>query len=394
MRIAMIGSRGIPAHSGGVERVVQELAGELAGIGHEVWVYARPHYVTAAQAAAVERPGVRVLFTGGVAGKHLDTITHTATAMLDVLRRRDVDIIHVHSPGPAMMNWLPRWAGRKLVLTVHAPDWQREKWSLAGRMMLWAGLKIGMKTATAITAVSQPLAQELSQRFSRPVHYVPNGIGLSAEISMQYLLQYGLTSGDFGLYVGRIVPEKRLDVLIQAWQLSGVDKPLVIIGEMGRDAFGRRCRSLAQRNDKVLVLGEQSGKILAEAYSHAGLVIQPSVLEGMSMVLLEAASYARCALVADIAANQWISPVAVMFPPDDRTQLAEQISRCMKDEALRVDMGQKARQWVVSRFTWANAAKQMEQIYGQVQRGQHESPFVSQEAAGRAGDAGTGMFPT
>ena len=134
MRIAMIGSRGIPARIGGVEHVVEDLTRHLVARGHDVIVYGRKHYL----AGAGQPQAGRCIVTAGLSGKHLDTFTHSASAACDVLRRK-VDVVHIHSPGPALWSWLPAMAALPVVFTVHAPDWQREKWSLPAKCVIRGG---------------------------------------------------------------------------------------------------------------------------------------------------------------------------------------------------------------------------------------------------------------
>jgi len=366
MRIAMIGSRGIPARVGGVERVIEELTRELASRGHEVIVYARPYYVAGASAP----PAGRTIVTPGLRGKHLDTITHTATAMFDVLRR-GVDVVHIHSPGPALMSWLARACDKPIVLTIHAADWKRRKWSAPARVMLKAGLDCGMRLAGAVTAVSEPLAAELSRAYDREVIYVPNAVRPVQPRPLKAIRRWGLRDEQYALYVGRIVPEKRLDLLLRAWATMGRSQPLVVVGDAGQNSYGRRCRRRAGRN--VLFTGPQYGEVLAELYSHAALVVLPSDLEGMSLVLLEAAAYGRCILGADIPANiATMGDSILYFSSGDIGELCGQIGRSLNAEALRRDFGRRARAHVGSKYSWPASAEQMESIYrrtGSARRG-------------------------
>jgi len=360
----MIGSRGLPAHVGGVEHVVEDLARELTLRGHEVLVYGRRHYV----AAAGPPEFGRCILTAGVEGKHLDTITHTATAAWDVLRRQ-ADVVHIHSPGPALWSWLPALAGLPIVFTVHAPDWRRAKWSLPAKVTIRGGLAMGMRFANAVTAVSRNLADELSEEFSRPVVCVPNGTAEATPCPPDRIKQWSLRPGEYALHVGRIVPEKRLDVLLAAWPRAGAGTkiPLVVAGDFTESSYAKHCRRIAPAG--VRFVGSQFAPALAELYSNAAMVIQPSGLEGASLVVLEAAAHGRCVIMADIPANrELLGDAGIYFPPDDISGLSEQIRRCYTTESLRDDLGSRARQRVAAEFSTARSAERMEEVYRSVLR--------------------------
>ncbi len=368
MRIAMIGSRGIPARSGGVESVVEALTDGLCARGHDVLVYARKKYI-----AGLDSPAHgMVITTAGLSGKHTDALTHTATAMADVIKR-DVDIVHVHSPGPAIWSFLPKLAKMKIVFTVHAPDWDRDKWSLPARASLKLGLAMGMKLADAVTSVSQPLAHELEAKFNRPVHFIPNAPPrIPACVSDQPLEKWALTGKNFGLYVGRIVPEKRLDMLITAWRAAPDGVPLVIVGDLGglgdfgnleKKTFSRKCRALAE-GVNVKFIGPQFGLDLAALYANCSVLIQPSVLEGMSMVLLEAAAWGRCIIAADIPANRdHMGKSILYFIRDDIPSLEAQIGRCLSSEETRSGAGLSALDRSAQLPQWSDVAELTEQVY-------------------------------
>lgn len=386
MRIAMIGSRGIPAGCGGVERVTEELTSELAARGHDVIVYSRPWYVRHLPAPSAGR---RIL-TPGLGGKHLDTVTHTATAVFDCLRR-GVDVVHVHSPGPAVLSWLPAAAGLPIVFTVHAPDWRRDKWSPLARSVLRAGLACGMHVADAVTAVGRELADELAQRFARPVRWIPNGVRPAAPRPPDGLAAWRLTPERYILYVGRIVPEKRLDVLIRAWRRAAPAVPLVVAGPFHETAYGRRCFRDAP---DVRFLGSLRGEALAVLYSHAAVVVQPSALEGMSLVLLEAAAYRRCIIAANIPANlTTMGRSIVYFPVDNVAELAEAIRRYVCMEELRRALGRQAGDHVASTFHWSAVADRMEEVYGEVAVCRRCGAFHEHRSrhSVRAGIAGPGL---
>lgn len=363
MRIAMVGLRGLPARGGGAERVVECLSDELSARGHEIIVYGRRDYLR----GAPPWRGGQVVLTGGIGGKNLETFTHTATAVWDLMRR-GVDVVHVHSPGPALWSWVAALGAKAVVFTVHAADWRRDKWLLPAKMMLNLGLGIGMRVAREVTAVSQPLATELSERFRRDVAFIPNSIRAVQAVAPGEVLgdpRWSLSPDKYALFVGRIEPEKRLDVLLKAWQKASTDLAgyqLAVVGDFMSTSYGRECRRTAP--DRTVFLGLQHGDRLAELYSNAAIVVQPSVLEGMSLVLLEAAAHGRCILATKMEENMAVlGDSGVYFNEDDVDELSVLICRYLKCDRDRSSLGSRARLVVASKPSWTEIAIAMECIY-------------------------------
>jgi len=357
MHIAMIGVRGIPARSGGAEHVVEELSRELSAMGHEVLVYSRRAYVD----GSPPPPWAHRVITPALPGKHLEAISHTATALADARRRR-VDLVHLHGPGPALLSWLPALARLPVVLTIHAPDWQRRRWSWPARLALQTGLAVGLRCAAAVTAVSWPLAQDLTRRFGMAVTYIPNGVRFPPAVGAELVTSLGLQPRHYGLAVGRIVPEKRLDLLLRAWTRAGTDWPLVVVGQVQDRSYGRLCRRLAKQGN-VCMLGERTGDELSALCQNSGFVLLPSELEGMSLVLLEAAANGCCILAADIPANSATMQDSILyFKCNDADDLAIRISRLIPDLGLREEYARRARQ-KARQYDWAESARQMEGVY-------------------------------
>ncbi len=361
MRIAMIGSRGVPAALSGVERVVEELTVELTALGHEVLIYARPWYLRE-QTRPPWTGGGRVITTPGLAGKNSDALSHTASAMWDVLRRK-VDVVHVHCAGPALLSFLPWAASLPIIFTVHAPEWDRARWSRLGKLALRTGLNCGMKFASAVSAVSLNLRDFLADAYNREVEYIPNGVRAVQPCRPDKIADWGLETDGYCLYVGRIVQEKRLDLLVGAWREMEIAVPLVIAGD-GRQEPEYEAACKRQANELVRFVGPQFGTELAELYSNAAVVVQPSELEGMSLVLLEAAAYGRCVVAREMPATRdALGDGVVTFAGDSTGALGEAIVRCLNDPALRQRTGEEAKRRVTERFAWPAVARQYERLY-------------------------------
>jgi glycosyltransferase involved in cell wall biosynthesis len=220
-----------------------------------------------------------------------------------------------------------------------------------------------MRHARVVTAVSQPLAEELSGRFGRKVVHIPNGVRPCTPRPPKEIPRWGLHESNYVLCVGRLVPEKRADLLIRAWPRVDTPHKLVIVGDYHETSYGRRLRA-ANRSPNVLFLGERFGETLAELYSNAAMVVQPSALEGMSMVVLEAAAYGRCILAADIPENRAAMGESMLyFSLDDETELSDRIRRFLKEDAARSAVGGRAREAVHQRYSWPAIAERIERAY-------------------------------
>ena len=220
-----------------------------------------------------------------------------------------------------------------------------------------------MKCARAVTAVSENLAEELSAKFGRPVTCVPNGVEPAELLKPKLILEkWGLKADGFALHVGRIVPEKRLHVLLEAWGKVDLPIPLVIAAEDSEKDYARQCRENAPPG--VLFIGPQHGRILAELYSNAAMVAQPSLLEGASLVVLEAASYGKAMVLTDIPANREIlGENGFYVTGGDIIELRKAICRCYSDVSCRAEIGERSRLRVMENFAMPDVARRMEAVY-------------------------------
>ncbi|KKL13381.1 hypothetical protein LCGC14_2526320 [marine sediment metagenome] len=360
MRIAVIGCKGIPAVAGGVERVVEEVGAEMAARGHDVIVYARRGQYPGPAPERVR--GMRVITTAGVPGKHTDAITHTATAAWDLLQR-NVDVVHLYSPGPALLSFLPAARRVPVVFTIQGPDWEGPRWSRPARLALSAGLACGMRFASVVTTVSLSIADFLADKYHREVTCVPNGVRPARVRKPDIISGWGLRPEGYALNVGRIVRGKGVDLLVRTWAGLDLDMPLVIVGDMDQEpGYAARCRRYT--DNRIRFVGPCFGPTLEELYSNASLVVQPSRWEGMSLVLLEAASYERPVVAREMPANrEALGEAMIAFQGESAEALGGAIIKCVGDEQLRRQVARLARKRVTARFSWPRIADEYERLY-------------------------------
>jgi len=369
LRVAMIGQKGYPPVHGGIERHVAELSVRLAQRGIAVDIYSRPHYSNAD--GPTTEPHVRVIRMASLPTKHFDAITHTVLSTIDSLRR-DHDIVHYHALGPGLLAGWPRWLrGRPTVTTVHGLDWQREKWGPLARGILRLGESASARLPDRTIVVSRALAAHYSRVHGRDAVCIPNGINEPILREPTSLGAFGIT-GDYVLFVGRLVPEKGCHLLVEAYGRlpEEVRKryQLVIAGDAGfTEDYVTRLKS--QASPGTVFTGFVHGQVLDELYTGASLVTLPSSLEGLSIALLESMSYGNACLVSDIPPNLEAGADAVAYVPSgDVAALARGIEELLGDPERRRTLASKARVRALAEYSWDRAADETAALYRSIAR--------------------------
>ena len=222
MKIAMFGHKRIPSREGGVEIVVEQLAVRMAQAGYEVTCYNRAgHHVSGTQFDREEQPyfqGVRLKKVLTLDKKGLAAVTSSFCAAVCVAFSR-TQVVHIHAEGPAFMSWLPKLFGKRVVVTVHGLDWQREKWKngFGAKYIHW-GEKMAVRFADEIIVLSRNVQQYFLDTYGRQTVWIPNGVSKPENISVEQLRKFGLSKDSYILFLGRLVPEKGVHYLIQAFK--------------------------------------------------------------------------------------------------------------------------------------------------------------------------------
>ena len=360
MKIAMLGQKGIPAQSGGIEQHVDILSQHLVARGHEVVVYCRRSYCGRSGRSTSEN-GLHRIFRPSVPTKHLDALTHTFAGTLDVILRR-ADVVHYHALGPAALAPLARLSRLPVVVTVHGLDWQRAKWGPFAKRCIKFGEWIAASTAHTLIVVSPVLRDYFAQHYGIASTFIPNGVIPLSYRQPDEMVQWGLEPRRFLLSVSRLVPEKGLHYLIRAFSQTKTDAKLVIAGGGGFDTdYEKHLHALA--DDRVVFTGPVDRGLLAELYSHAKLFVLPSDLEGMSIALLEAMNMGVPALVSDIPENACVvEDAGFTFRAGDRDHLRDVLEDVLGDPGQLADFGSRASKQVAP-FQWPSVVDQLEQVY-------------------------------
>ena len=374
MRIAMIGHKFIPSRNGGVEVVVTNLAPHLAALGDAVTVYNRTDEdakKTGKKALPREYRGVRLVWTPTVRRRGLAAMSSSVVASV-MAAFGPYDLIHYHTEGPCVLCGLPRLFGKKIVVTVHGLDHQRQKWGRFASAYILRGEKAAVRHAHRIIVLSKGVQQYFLDQYNRPTVLIPNGIDPASPVPAKEITEkFGLRKGEYILFLGRLVPEKGIHYLIEAFQSLKTDKKLVIVGGTSdTDAYVRRLYDMAEKSPAILFTGFQQGPVLEELYSNAYLYVLPSDLEGMPLTLLEAMNYGCCCVTSDIGeCADVMGEGGLTFPKGNVEALRQTLQDLCDDPAKAQTYRDRARQVISEKYTWTDITRQTRDLYREILEG-------------------------
>jgi glycosyltransferase involved in cell wall biosynthesis len=360
MTISILGTRGIPARYGGNEVCAEQVATRLSARGYDVTVYCRG---TNGAASHENGDGVKLVFLPSTGGKHLDTLSHSFLSALRAIPRRP-DVLHCFGVGNAPLLPLLNRVGKRTVISVDGMDWRRDKWGRLAKLYLrhCAGLAVGL--ADACVTDSRSVARFYAEQFGKEPLYIPNGADTVPPSTSGALREYGLEKDRYVLFVGRLVPEKGVHNLIEAFAGLETDLQLAVAGDGSSEPdYFRRLQ--ATSDERVRLLGPVYGEAIRELYSNAYAYVQPSQVEGTSLSVIEAMAHGNCVLVSDIPENlEAVGGAGLSFdsrggPAALRQALAYLAERPEVVEGCR----QRARRFAREHYAWESVIDQYEQLY-------------------------------
>lgn len=364
MKIAFIGQKGIPAIFGGVERHVEELSTRLADRGHEVCVYVRPYYTKISEEYYHK---VKLRRLTSLRTKHLDAISHVFLSSLDTYLR-NYDIIHYHGIGPSLLSFIPRYTKAKIITTIHALDYRQKKWGAFAKWFLKLGERGGVRFPNKTIVVSNLLKKYVEERYQKEAIYIPNGFTPQEKRKINISIKHKISKNNYILTVGRLIPDKKIHLLVKSMcQVSSKHK-LVIVGDSAyTDQYAEALKLVTSRYQRIIFTGAIFGKELSEIYSNAYLFILPSEQEGASISLLEAMSYGICCLCSDIPENlELIGDCGFTFKNKDPEDLREKLEMLLSNPHLVAEMGKKGEAYVLKNYHWDNIVTKVENLYQEV----------------------------
>lgn len=300
MKIAMLGTRGVPASYSGFETCVEELGSRLAQRGHQVTVYCRSHHITYDQPTY---RGMRLVKLPTIANKYLDTIVHSFLSSLHALAQ-GYDVALYFIAGNSLVTWIPRLAGQRTLLNVDGLDWKRAKWPPLAKRYIQFAERMSTVLPNAIITDSRVVQRYYQQVYGASSTYIAYGSDLPRRPPGAVLARYGLAPRDYALFVGRLVPENCAHHLVAAWRGLDTGMQCVVVGDAPyADAYKAELRRLAGADPRILFTGYVFGEGYWELCSNAYVFVETSGVGGTHPALVEAMSAGNCVVTHDTPEN-------------------------------------------------------------------------------------------
>ena len=333
MKIAVLGTRGIPANYGGFETCAEQTSRRWAASGHEVLVYAHRHRYE-------HRPrivnGVEVRYIRSLRRFGLGTPTAGLLAVLDlILRRRSYRHVHLYNTGNAFLLPLLRLFGFRVAISVDGIEWLRDKWGVVQKWAHQLGARLAVKFADKVVADNKSVADYYAEHFACSTATIAYGAQPIArsEDADEILSRFGLEADQYCIFVGRMVPEKGVQELVDAFHRLNTSLRLVIVGDDAPTAY--RNAIWARQSDKLRLVGYQYGHVYEQLLVNAKMYVSASRLEGTSPSLLSAMSAGVCCLVNGIPENRNTTDGSVaLYRQNDIDDLVRMWQGLLDDPAL------------------------------------------------------------
>ncbi|HEY81483.1 MAG TPA: DUF1972 domain-containing protein [Anaerolineae bacterium] len=372
LKIALMGTRGVPASYSGFETCVEQLGSRLVARGHDVTVYARKHHITYDEPAY---RGMRLVKLPTIPNKYLDTIVHTFLSSVHGLFQ-GYDIVLYFIAGNSPVVWIPRLAGQKSIINVDGLDWKREKWPAFAKRYIRFAERISGVTANAVVTDSHVVKQYYLDVYGIPTTYIAYGAELPKRPPGPILARLGLKPREYVLYVGRLVPENCAHHLVEAWQGLDTDMKCVIVGDAPYvDEYKARLRAV--KDDRIIMPGYVFGEGYWELSSNAYAFVLTSGVGGTHPALVESMAFGNCVIVHDTPENlETIGDAGLAYDGKLGGEgLRPVLQRLLDDPGLVETYRRKAAARAAQKFSWEEVTDAYESLFYDVLAGRRVASF-------------------
>lgn len=344
MRVAFIGTRGVPATYSGFETCVEQVGRRMVDLGHDVIVYCRSTHYTKRLTSYL---GMQLRYLPAVRQKHLETLSHTTLSSFQLPRDTAIVCMGV---GNAPVVRSIELRGRRTVFNVDGADWQREKWGRAARWYLRTCEGLAARGKSVLVADARAVQDYYQRVYARTSELVPYGADPPSDNGTDVLEKFGLQPRSYLLFVGRMVPENAPADFLEGARLAGLDVPAVVVGDA---TYANEYKeSLYARADaNAIFTGYQFGAAYQQLTAHAGLFVLAATVGGTHPVLVEQMAAGNAILARDTESDREVLGDAGLYW-NTPGELAELLRAVWPDRDRRTHLGDCARQRAEERYSW------------------------------------------
>ncbi len=361
MKLAILGTRGIPASYGGFETFAEELSTRLAVRGHDVTVYGRSNNIRYPHSTY---KGVKLTILPTIGTKHLDTITHTFLSVCHVLLRRRFDCILMGNAANAIFAVIPRLGATPVALNVDGIERLRKKWGAAARSYYRLSEYLATKIPNVMISDAKVIHDYYLKEYGKPSVMIAYGAGCERVETTAILEKLGVRPREYFLYVSRLEPENNAHIAVEAFERVSTDKPLLIVGDAPyAHTYIEKLKST--RDARIRFPGAIYGAGYRELQSHAYAYIQATEVGGTHPALVEAMGAGNCIIVKDTPENREVAGDSGLFFQDAET-LTRQMETILRDSALVETMRNRALERAKARYSWDAVTDAYEKLFSEL----------------------------
>jgi glycosyltransferase involved in cell wall biosynthesis len=377
MRIAILGTRGIPANYGGFETFAEHLSTRLVARGHEVTVYCRAHYVSPRQ---LEFEGVRLKVLPTIRHKYLDTVVHTFLSSLHASTQR-YDAALICNAANAPFATILRGTGTPVALNVDGLEHKRKKWNRLGRTYY----RMAERLATILPNETVTDAKVIQDYYLAHHRAASTMIAYGAEIERRpdpSVRRWRVEPNRYVLYVSRLEPENNAQMVIEAFKRVRTAYKLLVVGDAPyAKEYIRELKTRARGDKRIVFAGFVFGRDYRALQQNAYCYVHATEVGGTHPALLEAMGFGNCVLT--LAAPENIEAIGdAGIPYADEQDLADQLQRVLRDGSLVHSYRQRAQARVRDAYDWDYVVDQYEKLFSKMTGA--PSPEESQVLSGSA----------
>jgi glycosyltransferase involved in cell wall biosynthesis len=348
-----------------LEIIMEEIGQRLVREGFRFDVFVRKHYMEGKQHLKAWK-GIGLRYSPGIHSKHLDAISHSITALYKILLD-DYQIVYINAIGVSLLAFVPKALGRKVIVQVHGLDFRRAKWGRIARAVLRLSCLTTVWFSDLIICVSEQDKAYFDERFGTDCVFIPNGVTAKRRIPPDLIRKnWGLDTGGYILFMGRLVKEKGCHLLLSAYLRLETDKTLVIAGDDPHNA--PYCQSLKRHaGDHIHFVGYVDGLEKEELLSNAYCYVLPSTLEAMPLSVLEAMSYGRCVIASDLPElKDVLGDHGLFFETGSADGLRDAIAYALENPDLVERRGSQLKALALDRHDWDTIYKEYRTVIDRV----------------------------